>query len=89
MSRHCQQRLEERYDLELVPLDLVNLVKLLKTKYYILIEQQEAGRKLVLTRYRGKYIVIVTDTAEDALITALPYLARDLEFVNRFVKEFD
>jgi hypothetical protein len=71
-------------------LDLKNIRKLIKTRYYICIrEADDSKNKIILTRYKGKYLVLVIDPKEETLITALPYQHFNLEHVDEFVRQFD
>lgn len=85
---HAWGKLKLRYDLEITKEDLVELTQQLCDGYWVLMANLKWNRMRVMTRYKGRYIVLVTNRWANALITALPYLEQNLEFVEQFVKEF-
>ena len=88
ITNHCLQRLSERYLLDISFQELNNIRKLIKTGYYVLIKVDENKTKL-LTRYQGRYITFVMTNDFNRFITALPYRADELQYIEQFVKEFD
>ena len=88
ITNHCLQRLSERYLLDISFQELNNIRKLIKTGYYVLIKVDENKTKL-LTRYQGRYITFVMTNDFNRFITALPYCANELQYIEQFVKEFD
>lgn len=88
MSKHCLQRLSERFLLDLTYQELNGIRKLIKTGYYVLILKEDNKVRL-LTRYQGRYITFIMTEDLNKFITALPYNPNELIYVEQFIKEFD
>lgn len=88
ITKHCMQRLSERYLLDLSYAELNNIRKLIRTGYYVLLNK-EADRVKLLTRYMGRYITFIMTKDLHKFITALPYNQNELKYIEQFVKEFD
>lgn len=80
--------MSERFLLDLSYAQLNRIKKLIKTGYYVLISQEDNKVKL-LTRYMGRYITFIMTRDLDRFITALPYNANELVYIEQFIKEFD
>lgn len=90
ITKHCVQRLSERFLLDLSYHELNNIRKLIKTGYYIKLEEDKDESKIkLITRYKGRYIKFVMDKYLNQFITALPYHPNDMTWIEQFVKEFD
>lgn len=89
MTKHCKQRLSERFLLDITYQELDVIRRLLRSGYYILIEQEDANKIKVLTRYKGRYIKFVATEDFENIITALSYNANDIHYIEQFVEKFD
>lgn len=88
ITKHCIQRLSERFLLDLSYKELNQIRHLIKTGYYIVIRKEE-NKILILTRYKGRYIVFVMSKDFNKFITAFPSQSNDMEYIDKFIKEFD
>ena len=89
ITKHCIQRLSERFLLDLSYKELNQIRKLIKTGYYIIIQIKEGNKVKLITRYKGRYIKFIMSNDFNKFITALPYNSKDLPYIEQFVKEFD
>ena len=88
-TKHCIQRLSERFLLDLNYKELNYIKKLIRTGYYIIIEVEEENKIKLITRYKGRYIKFIMSNDFNHFITALPYSPDDIKYIEQFVKEFD
>lgn len=88
ITKHCIKRISERYLLDINFRELNNIIKLIKTGFYIIIKE-ENDKLHLLTRYKNKYIKLIMLKDKTTLITALPINENDLEYVEKFIKEFN
>ena len=88
ITEHCRQRLSERFLIDTSYKELNIIRRLIRTKYYVLIKD-EGDRKIIITRYKGRYIKFVVSKDLNKFITALPYHENDLQYIEQFIKEFD
>ena len=71
MYTHFAQRLKERYDLDITPLEYIDLIQ---SQYETIEKQLSVGKKIVKVKFKGKIILAVKQAKKNQLlITALPY----------------